>query len=48
MAFNEIEDDYRDYDNIDLIANEETNLSFQSITPMLVHKKSVLSLEQLN
>lgn len=45
MAFNEIEDDYKDFDDLDQIASEETHISFQNIVPNLVHKKSVLTFD---
>lgn len=42
MAFYEIDNDYRDFDNIDQIANEEANLVFSNIIPNLGRRKSAL------
>ena len=33
QAYYDIDDDYRDYDDIDQIANEETNITISNIIP---------------
>ncbi|CAD8084526.1 unnamed protein product [Paramecium primaurelia] len=44
MAFFEIDNDYRDFDHIDQIADEEVNIVFSNIIPNLGRHKSILDL----